>query len=270
MTVVLGAIAPHGDPAFVEGSPTRLALEELGARVARVGPDVIVVVTPHNIHVEGAFAVVTAASLAGSLEDQGLALSASGERVELSAAVDRDAAAAVLAALRAAALRAVGISYGSNDEALAVMPMDWGTLIPLWFVGGRLEDPPPVVVLAPARDRSLEDHVRAGAALADALAGRRAVVVASADHGHAHDPDGPFGFDPAAAEYDERVVELVRENRLGDVLSLEAIVDAASADSLWQLAVLHGALGDRFRADFLSYERPTYFGMLCAAFEPLA
>ena len=63
-------------------------------------------------------------------------------------------------------------------------------------------------------------------------------------------------------------MELVRENRLGDVLSLEPIVDAASADSLWQLAVLHGALGDRFRADFLSYERPTYFGMLCAAFEP--
>jgi aromatic ring-opening dioxygenase LigB subunit len=93
-------------------------------------------------------------------------------------------------------------------------------------------------------------------------------VIASADHGHAHDPEGPFGFDPASAEYDARVVELVSENRLGDVLALESIVDAASADSLWQLAVLHGVLGDGFSAQLLSYERPTYFGMLCAAFEP--
>ncbi len=269
MTVVLGVVAPHGDPAFVAGSPTRLALVELGRRLERAAPDVTVVVTPHNVHVEGAFAVVTAASLAGSLEEQGLALSAPGERIDLTAAVDVDAAAAVLAAFRAAALPAVGVSYGSNDEAVAVMPMDWGTLIPLWFVGGRLEDPPPVVVLSPARDLSLEDHVRGGAALAGALAGRRAAIIASADHGHAHDPDGPFGFDPAAAEYDERVVELVCENRLGDVLSLEPIVGAASADSLWQLAVLNGALGDGFRVDFLSYERPTYFGMLCAAFEPV-
>jgi aromatic ring-opening dioxygenase LigB subunit len=271
VTVVLGVIAPHGDPAFVEGSPTRLAMEDLGARVVRAAPDVVVVVTPHNVHVDGAFAVVTAGRIAGTLDEQPLGLAAAGEPapVELTAEVDVDAAADVLGSLRAAGLSAVGVSYGSNDEALAVMPMDWGTLIPLWFIGGGLEDPPPVVVLSPARDISLEDHVRAGAALADALAGRRAVIVASADHGHAHDPDGPFGFDPAAAEYDERVVELVRENTLADVLSLEAIVEAASADSLWQLAMLHGALGDGFRVDLLSYERPTYFGMLCAAFEPL-
>jgi len=271
VTVVLGAIAPHGDPAFVAGSPTRLALEELGRRVERTAPEVTVVVTPHNVHVEGAFAVVTAGSIAGSLEEQGLALSAGEEeRVELAAVVDAETASVVLATLRVAGLPVVGVSYGSNDKALAVMPMDWGPLVPLWFLGGRLEPPPPLVVLSPARDLPLSDHVRAGALLSEALDGRRSVLVASADHGHAHDPDGPFGFDPASEEYDRRVVDLVRENRLEDVLALEEIVEAAKADSLWQLALLHGALGDGFRADFLSYERPTYFGMLCAAFEPLA
>ncbi|HET7745509.1 MAG TPA: hypothetical protein VFK76_12300 [Gaiellaceae bacterium] len=271
MTVVLGVVAPHGDPAFVEGSPTRLAMEDLGARVARAAPDIIVVVTPHNVHVEGAFAVVTAARLAGTLEEQPLDLVAAGEPapVELTVEVDVEAAADVLGAFRAAGLPAVGVSYGSNDESLAVMPLDWGTLIPLWFLGARAAPPCPVVVISPARDRPLGDHVRAGAALAAALEDRTAVVVASADHGHAHDPDGPYGFNVAAAEYDERVVELVRESRLGDTLALGSIVHAAYADSLWQLAVLHGALGDGFRAELLSYERPTYFGMLCAAFEPL-
>ncbi len=256
--IVFGAIAPHGDQAFDEGSPTRLGMEELGRRLERAEPDVVVVATPHNVHVEGAFAVVTAATIAGVVGFEAA-------RDELSCSVDRELAAGVLDELRAAGLPAVGISYGANDETLAEMPMDWGTSIPLSFLGG---DARSVVVLSPARDRSLADHVRAGEALAAACKGRRVALVASADHGHAHDADGPYGFHPAAAAYDERVVELVRENRLGDLPELEAIVGDASADSLWQMVVLHGALGDGFRSELLSYDRPTYFGMLCAAFEP--
>lgn len=256
MTVVFGAIAPHGDPAFVEGSATRLAFEELGRKLERASPDVTVVVTPHNVHVEGAFAVVTAATVEGSLTEPD---------VELECTVDGGLASDILGSLRRAGIPAVGVSYGSNDEALAVMPMDWGTLIPLWFLGGSAR---PVVVLAPARDLPVEEHVRAGEALTEACLGTRAAIVASADHGHAHDPDGPFGFHPAAADYDARVVELVESNRLGDLAGLEAIVEDAKADSLWQMAVLHGALGDAFEVELLSYDCPTYFGMICAAFEP--
>ncbi len=47
-----------------------------------------------------------------------------------------------------------------------------------------------------------------------------------------------------------------------------AFVEQAKADSFWQLLVLHGALGDGWRAELLSYEAPTYFGMLCAAYAP--
>jgi aromatic ring-opening dioxygenase LigB subunit len=259
VTVVFGAIAPHGDPAFTEGSATRIAFDELGRRLERAEPDVTIVFTPHNVHVEGAFAVVTSATMAGSLDEL---------PVELEVRIDRELAERVVASLREAGLPAVGVSYGSNDESLAVMPLDWGTLIPLWFLGGRNGSPRPAVVVSPARDLALADHVHAGTAIAAACSETRAAVVASADHGHAHDPDGPFGFDPAAAEYDARVVELVRENRLGETVELERIVDAASADSLWQLVLLHGALGSGFDAELLSYECPTYFGMLCAAFEP--
>ena len=256
--VVFGAIAPHGDPAFDEGSPTRLAMEELGRRLERAEPDVVVVATPHNVHVDGAFAVITAASIAGPVGFETV-------RDALSCTVDRDLAARMLEELRAAGLPAVGISFGGNDPAEAEMPIDWGTAIPLSFLGG---DTRPVVVVSPARDRSLAEHVRAGQAMAAACEGRRAAIIASADHGHAHDADGPYGSHPAAAAYDERVVELVRDDRLSDLPELEAIVGDASADSLWQMVVLHGALGDGFRSELLSYERPTYFGMLCAAFEP--
>jgi aromatic ring-opening dioxygenase LigB subunit len=100
--------------------------------------------------------------------------------------------------------------------------------------------------------------------------GRRVALIASADHGHAHDADGPYGYDPAAKEYDDRVVELVRSERLGELLAFDPqFIERAKADSFWQMLMLHGALGDRWRGELLSYEAPTYFGMLCAAYAPL-
>ena len=68
--IVAAAIAPHGTPAFDPG-PTRDALEEIGRRFAAAAPETIVVVTPHNVHVSGHFAVVDAAEVAGSLAEWG-------------------------------------------------------------------------------------------------------------------------------------------------------------------------------------------------------
>ncbi len=246
--IAFAAIAPHGE---VEGEPAlRDAMAELGRRLDAATVDAAVVVTPHNVHVEGHIAVVTSARVG---------------RAE----TDRVLAAAVLEALRADGLPAVGVSYGGNDPAEAEMPIDWGTEIPLEFLRA-----PKVVVVSPARDRPLAEHVRAGAAIAAAtrpsnslLQAPRVALIASADHGHAHDPEGPYGFDPAASAYDERLQKILRSGRL-DFEPLGALVEAAKADSLWQLLVLQGAVGEDARVDLLAYAAPTYYGMLCAEVGP--
>jgi aromatic ring-opening dioxygenase LigB subunit len=46
------------------------------------------------------------------------------------------------------------------------------------------------------------------------------------------------------------------------------LVADAKADSFWQLLLLAGALGEGWEAELLSYEAPTYYGMLGAAFAP--
>ena len=124
-----------------------------------------------------------------------------------------------------------------------------------------------IVVVSPARDRPLAEHVRAGAAIARATGETRVALIASADHGHAHDADGPYGFDPAAAAYDAQVQEILRSGRL-DFEPLGALVAAAKADSLWQLLILQGAVGAGAEVDLLAYAAPTYFGMLCAEVRP--
>jgi aromatic ring-opening dioxygenase LigB subunit len=268
MTLVFGAIAPHGTlpEAPVPGADeTHKALVELGRRFDAAAPEATIVLSPHNVHVEGHFAVVLAGMLSGSLADF------DAPDVKLSCPVDVELATQAIVALHDDGIPVVGASFGANDPGAARAPMDWGVLIPLWFMGGRSEPQVPAVVVSPARDRPIEEHVHAGRALARAAeeSPRRIALIASADHGHAHDPEGPYGFDPAAAAYDEIVVRLVRENRLGGLLELDpAFVEAAKADSWWQLAMLHGAFDCGWRGDFLSYEASTYFGMLCAAYAP--
>jgi len=273
-TIVFGAVCPHGPIAVTEtctedelqlAAVTREAFEDLGRRAAAARPDTIVVVTPHNVHVQGAMAVV----IAGALE--GAVAGTDGRTIGLEAATDRELAEFVLEALHDAGIPTVGVSYGGNRADEAAMPMDWGTLVPLWHLGGRASPPPSVVVVSPARDLSPHAHVNAGRAIAAAVtrSDRRVVFVASADHGHRHDADGPYGYHPASAEYDGAVSAIVGENRLAELLALEpALVEHAAADSWWQLLMLHGALGDGWQAELLSYEAPTYYGMLCAAFTP--
>jgi aromatic ring-opening dioxygenase LigB subunit len=268
VSLVFAAIAPHGTlpEAPVENADaTHEALAELGRRFDVARPEATIVLTPHNVHVQGHFAVVLAGTLAGTLAEF------DAPDVKLACPVDLELARDAIVALHDDGIPVVGASFGANDPGAATAPMDWGVLIPLWAMGGRSEPPVPVVAVSPARDRSPAEHVRAGRALARVVetAGKRIALIASADHGHAHDADGPYGFDPAAAEYDERVVELVQGNRLGGLLDFDpAFVDAAKADSWWQLLMLHGVLADGWSGDFLSYETSTYFGMLCAAYAP--
>ncbi len=273
MGLVFACIAPHGSMAIAEwcrpeeralAMTTRAAMEELGRRFRAATPEVTIVLTPHQVHVEGAMAVVTAGTMAGTLEG-------GATPITLRCPVDRELARAVASAVRDAGVPMVGVSYGANDAAAAVMPMDWGTQVPLHFMGGRDDPPKPIVMVAPARDLAWEAHVRAGTALANAAesSGKRVALIASCDHGHAHDPKGPYGYSPASKVFDDRVVELVKGNALGQLLSFDAaFVSEAKADSFWQMLTLYGAIGDRWRGELLSYEAPTYFGMLCAAYAP--
>lgn len=268
--LVFAAIAPHATHAVDDGEPlgteTRSAMADLASRFEAARPDVVVVLTPHTVHVEGAMAVVTAAAAAGDLAQWG----APGFRLRVP--VDLDLAAGVRDEIRAAGIPVVGVSYGGNDPAQAVMPLDWATLIPLWWMGGRREPQVPAVIVSPARDLAAEAHVRAGAAIAAAAGatGRRVALLASCDHGHGHLAAGPYGFRPESAVFDGLVCDLVSADRLAAVAEIDpGLVRAAAADSWWQMLMLSGALGDGWRGELLSYEHPTYVGLLCAAYAPV-
>jgi AmmeMemoRadiSam system protein B len=166
------------------------------------------------------------------------------------------------------------------------MPLDWGSIVPLWFLGhGRhlpgygnvlADDPPedsgpPVVVVSPSRSLPRGSNVEFGAAVAAAAArdAKRVAFIASCDWAHAH-PGGRAEFSEAAAEVDATVVRAIEQNALESLISLdEELVESSAIDGLWQLLMLAGALRDGAATpEVLSYEAPSAYatGMIVAAF----
>ena len=238
-------------------------MEELGRIFDQAKPDVTLVITPHNVHISNALGVIVAGRIAGRL---------SGTSIALDVPSDMELAWNVLGSMGAAGVPSAGVGFGSNDPSTAVAPMDWGVLIPVWFMGGRHDPPVPVVVVTPARDLPAEAHVEAGRASTGAAAAtaQRVALIASADHGHAHVADGPYGYHAAAGEYDSMIRDMVAGDALGRLCDIPPeLVENAKADSWWQVLVLHGATGG-FRGRLISYEAPTYFGMLTAVYLPVS
>jgi aromatic ring-opening dioxygenase LigB subunit len=278
--LVFAAIAPHGGLAIVEAcSPeemmlatsTRAGMEELGTLFAAARPEAVVIATPHNVHIGNAMGVLVAGRVAGRLVG-------APPSIALDVPVATDLGWLVLESLALAGVPSVGVSFGGDDPMSAVAPMDWGVLIPLWFMGGRHDPPVPLLVVTPARDLPASAHIDAGAAIAEAAAksGLRVAFIASADHGHAHVEGGPYGFHTSAAEYDALVCKLVRTGNLAGLSEISPeMVEQAKADSWWQMLMLHGATtgnstgnSNGWTGRLISYEAPTYFGMMTAAYLP--
>jgi aromatic ring-opening dioxygenase LigB subunit len=272
--IVFACIAPHGSEVIPElagentsrMAATRAAMEELGRRMEAAKPDTVVVITPHGVRVAGAVCVMTTERAVGTLEgEQGQG------RVEVDMAVDAEMGRQIAEhAAHIYNVPTVTAIYGASGGDGCYTPLDWGAVVPLWFLGARWPTPPSIVSITPSRTLTLEQLYNFGTAVAEVAdeMGRRVALVASADWGHAHAADGPYGYDLASAEFDAMVVETVRRDDLDSLLEADLdFADRAKVDGLWQVVMLAGALQHTpMRGELLSYEAPTYFGMLVAAY----
>lgn len=274
--LVWGAILPHGpdtvlevtrDPALM--AETRAALEAAGRRFAAARVDTLILLDPLLVHTQNSFEKRSLFRGEGKISI-GMAAHAGGVmgRVRERFACDESLAHALLEAGRAASLPVAG-DADRKDE----LPLAGGALIPLWFTLRPLPPPRPrLVVIAPSPAVPRETLVRFGALIAEVArdSGKRVALVASADHGHTHDPGHPrFGYSPAAAQYDTVYCKAVAANRLDSLLDIgdELLVDSWS-DSLWQTLVFAGALNAvPMRVDLLSYAVPSYYGMVVAVYD---
>lgn len=263
---VFACITPHGGeiiPELQGNQPDRMALTRksmtyLGEEMKKAKPDCIILLTPHGTRINGQFSIADSERMFGVVEENDASFS-------MEKRVERELAKEISEEANQNGIKTGTINYGTSAGPFSCLQLDWGAIVPLRFMPDV-----PVVVITPSREISYESHIELGRVLREvALKSKKRIgLIASCDWAHAHDENGPYGFDPAAKKLDEEVVDIIKENELEKMAQFEdEFIEAAKPDGIWQTLILAGAIPiENRKVEFLSYEAPTYFGLICAAY----
>ncbi len=258
----LAAVVPHGDeilsPEDEESQRLHRAMVKLGDLIRERDVKGYILITPHNIRIDTHIGIILTEYASGSWKYGKI-------RIRRKIRCMRDLAREIYEKSKKEGVPVVGINFGALEGTYSNMPLDWGSLIPLYFLPRR-----EIVLITPARGIGRDELVRFGNIIADVVENKREkfALIVSADHAHAHSHDGPYGFSPYAEEYDKLVVDAMKSGNLISLMNLdEKLIQEAKPDSYWQLLILGGVLEKLpMRNLFAEYGLPTYFGMAVAVY----
>jgi AmmeMemoRadiSam system protein B len=258
MSVVFGAILPHppilvpkiGGERLKEAEKSKKALEEISQRLKGKSFDTLVVITPHGEVGQASVPVYTGHVFEGNFGMFGLA------RPVFSFKGDPE----------------LGLAIVKDSHLATACPETWldhGVLVPLYYPqAAGVKKPILPVAIAFMPLPKLFEFGKALAKTSERL-GRKIAVIASADMSHRLTEDAPSGYSPKGKEFDEKLVELVKNYDVSGILNFDPILaEEAGQDALWSIAILLGALeGKKVKPEVLSYEGPFGVGYMIAALE---
>lgn len=240
------------------------ALARLASEIAGIGPETLVVMSPHSPVYSDAFIVKADREMTGSFRQFGA------PQVRIQAPGDEELASAIRDFIKARGMPVA--SGGTADRGLmgAAPEIDHGMLVPLYFLA------PPSYMLVGVSISFLDywSHYQVGLAIREAseATGRKTVFIASGDLSHRLLPGAPAGYDVRGEEFDRAIVGIVASCRFAELFELDpALIEAAGECGLRSVFALAGALdGYSVQTEVLSYEGPFGVGYMVARALPVA
>ncbi|MDG6936825.1 MAG: hypothetical protein JRN26_08120 [Nitrososphaerota archaeon] len=213
-----------------------------------------VIVTPHNLRVNDHLLIVYSERVCD--EDKCYK-------------VDRELAHSLFLNAKSGRLPVIEVNYGTESGKESVIPLDWGSSIPLSFFHSAKE----VIIISPGRALKRSTLFRFGKMLAANLTATpdKVGIIISADHAHTHSEGGPYGYSKMAVKYDKIVMDFVNSGNASLLLDIDSrILKGARPDSYWQLLILAGILNSvKTTHEAPIYGIAGYYGMLVLEYEVL-
>jgi len=280
--VIGGFVLPHGgialDPSHFPGNATQKqwaqelhdASKKVGQMIDQLNPDLIFLSTPHGIADFENFMFYQNDYGEGNAETED-----NYAGYYLNVSFNPEITSKIVSYLQNSGQKVSNVTAFAQSEAF---PLKWGEVIPLYFIS-NLNKYQIVTISQPSRryDHSPEmvsELLTLGKNIfyfLDKTINKKVVVLISADLAHTHDPDGPYGYSPAAAPFDKACgdwVQTLNGNYLTQIAS-SLVLDAKSC-GFTGLVMLHGILSttgvDQWRSVLYSNHYPSYYGMLVASF----
>jgi AmmeMemoRadiSam system protein A len=271
--VVLCVLAPHppllipeigkGDIGAVKA--TQKAMGELACRVNQAKPDVVIVISPHAPLFRDAIAILVDDPLYGDFSAFGV------PEAKYRFRNDPELVSAIVDEGGKIGVRIHRFELESGGLVTRSKGLDHGVLVPMHFISKEVGQGVPIVVMGTAllpRD-ALFSFGQAIEMAARRLE-RRAVLVASGDLSHRLTRQAPAGYSPRGREFDERLIQHLRDTDIQGILSLDdSLLDEAGECGYRPVVTALGAMsGKDLRSEVLSYEGPFGVGYGCALFGP--
>lgn len=275
MADILGVyLMPHPPiiiPEVGKGAEKRIqkttdALNVCCELIAKSAPKTIILVTPHGHVLNDCLTVMSKERLEGNLSRFGAPI--------VSASFDGNTFLAheIVFHANLRKIPCIGLDDELAFEYGISTSLDWGALVPLYFVLKKYHKFKLVHVTVPML--SNEVAYEFGIAVKEAIESKDSsfdsVIVCSGDLSHVLSVDGPYGYHPTGHLLDRAIIELIGAGDVKGLIELDKdLVEEGKECGLRSLIIGLGALeGCCVTSKVLSYEGPFGVGYAVASFEP--
>ncbi|MEM4588682.1 MAG: hypothetical protein QXL73_01600 [Thermoplasmata archaeon] len=246
-------IIPHGDEIIsIPNEKSKIMNERIKEIARNDDSGTVVIISPHSIRLSKMIGVVNTEYLRGRLKIMDKTL------MQLFMS-DRSLNSNIING----AEETEEIIYMTDSGKNSVFPLDFGSMIPLYFFGKRK-----ISLIGQSRLKNRKMLIEFGRKLyriTESYQGTVSIII-SADQAHTHSKYGPYGFSEYAKYYDQLVIKSIRKNDFSDIIDLdEKVIEEAKPDSYWNLLTFYGIINEANMApNFIYYYIEKYFGMLLA------
>jgi AmmeMemoRadiSam system protein A len=272
MPVVHAGVYPHppivipevGGNEAEKVKATAAAMEEMARRVKASNAESILLITPHGPIFQDAVALLREPVLSGSLARFGV------PDIKLTYRNDQHLLDAIEMEADKDGIRTATLDQRSATAYGVQAALDHGAMVPLYFLHKFGVRQPLVHItfgyLPPRRLYAFGQSVQR----AIIRLRRRVAVVASADLSHRLTKDAPAGFNPAGAEFDNKLVQLLEKFDVPAIQTINARLQEDAGECGYRsILICLGILdGLTVQTEILSYEAPFGVGYLVADLTP--
>ena len=272
--ITLGALVPH-PPIIVPGvgrpedlakiNETTKAMKELDRLWGDNPPETIVIFTPHGTVFRDAIVIYGYPVLSGSLSQFGLAQTWEWK-------TDQELAEAIVDQGTQANLPVYLVDQQFATQYKIQKELDHGVLVPLSFFNPEWANQVRLVVI-PLSYLPIEELYQFGSLVAKAAAklNRKVAIIASGDLSHCLQPGAPAQYDPRGAEFDQKIVTLLQEERVKEFFNFDPVLlEKAAECGFRSIIMLLGTMdGKQLQTEVYSYQGPFGVGYAVASLKPM-
>jgi AmmeMemoRadiSam system protein B len=234
------------------------AMQELGTEMEQLKPETVLIISPHGIFEDDIFGLYDFPTYQGDLGSFGA------YSIKLRFSQDKE----LVEEIRSNLANLAVINPELYSELTPEQNLDHGMMVPLYYLSEGYNKFKLVPITFSLLD--LQSHYELGQALGKIIKAskKKIAFVASGDLSHRLTEDAPVGFSPKGAEFDQKLIELIENNKVAEILSLDPnLIAEAGECGLRSIVVLLGLLSNfNYRFEKLSYEGPFGVGYLVGKF----